>query len=714
MIVWLLAIGAVSLLGQVVLLRELNVAFFGSELVYILAIGIWLLWTAVGAAVGRRSYLPPAYHVRSLLIGLGLALPACAIAVRGIRQICGAVPGTYLPFPTQILAMALALLPVGVTLGLLFQWTAKIYVTRRHTLAAAYAIESGGGLVGGLLATLLLVVQVSNLATALICGLCAVIAAGWPGVARRPWQPPASIAVGAVLVTALLASPWLDRRSTAWDHPQLLATRDSPYGRITLCESVGQLTVFENGALAYESEGTDAEEFAHLAALQVVTPDSVLILGGGVSGLVQEVLQHRPRVVDYIELNGILLDLMQRHLPAAMRSSLVTAEVRITQTDPRRYLQSAPDYDLILVGMPEPASGQVNRFYTQEFFTLCAERLTAGGVLAFRMRAAENLWTPQQLRRAASIHRALQGVFADVVVLPGTSLTILASAQRLTRQPTLLAERMQERQITARLVSPPYLNYLYTNDRFFQAADLLTSARAPANSDVRPVCYQFTLLLWLAKFFPVLSWLEIPQLSLGSVVRSPWSWLAVVVLTGTLLAGRRHLLVRRGILAAVAGFCGMVLQTVVILNYQTGSGVLYQDLGLLLTLFMAGLALGAAGLDRLARKGLAPATGAVLLGLFVALAVGVASLVNGGLAQGLVATALLQVACGFLVAALFAFASLHRQPDQRLVVSPLYAADLLGGCCGSLIASLFLVPVLGLGAAALAVAGLLVLSLVLI
>jgi len=42
MILQLLAIGLVSILGQVVLLREMQVACFGSELIYILAFGFWL------------------------------------------------------------------------------------------------------------------------------------------------------------------------------------------------------------------------------------------------------------------------------------------------------------------------------------------------------------------------------------------------------------------------------------------------------------------------------------------------------------------------------------------------------------------------------------------------------------------------------------------------------------------------------------------------
>ena len=46
------------------------------------------------------------------------------------------------------------------------------------------------------------------------------------------------------------------------------------------------------------------------------------------------------------------------------------------------------------------------------------------------------------------------------------------------------------------------------------------------------------------------------------------------------------------------GFAGMVLESVLILNYQTASGALFQDLGVLLTMFMAGLATGALAVDR--------------------------------------------------------------------------------------------------------------------
>jgi predicted membrane-bound spermidine synthase len=56
----------------------------------------------------------------------------------------------------------------------------------------------------------------------------------------------------------------------------------------------------------------------------------------------------------------------------------------------------------------------------------------------------------------------------------------------------------------------------------------------------------------------------------------------------------------------------------------------------------------------------------------------------------------LLAAAGFVVAGIFAYASLHEIEDQRNLISPLYAADLLGGSAGSLLGSLILIPLLGL------------------
>ena len=130
----------------------------------------------------------------------------------------------------------------------------------------------------------------------------------------------------------------------------------------------------------------------------------------------------------------------------------------------------------------------------------------------------------------------------------------------------------------------------------------------------------------------------------------PAAVIAMGVLRGIL---RRRSIPRRALLAGLAGFAGMLLETVLILNYQTNRGVLYQDLGLLLMLFMAGLALGAAAVnawvrhpsgDRLGGHG----TGALLLGMLAGLGALVAAAIHRGMVRGLPGTAVL-LGCVLLI-----------------------------------------------------------------
>ena len=61
LILSLFIIGFISMLGQVAVLRELSVAFYGVELIYILAMGIWLFWSALmfmGMRICSQSLVP--------------------------------------------------------------------------------------------------------------------------------------------------------------------------------------------------------------------------------------------------------------------------------------------------------------------------------------------------------------------------------------------------------------------------------------------------------------------------------------------------------------------------------------------------------------------------------------------------------------------------------------------------------------------------------
>lgn len=697
----LFAIGLISILGQVVLLRELNVSFYGVELIYLLAMGIWLFWTAVGAVIGRRNHSPSINGIAALFMIFGIVLPLDILFIRSSRLIFGGVPGAYLTFYQQLMVAVIAILPAGLLSGLLFQRTAKAYAATNKTLAAAYAIESAGGLIGGLFSTLFIMWGFRNCSIAFVCALLAVLTSL---VVLRGIKPShlrfAAIVLTCIFLTLLGKTSAIDRQMTLWNHPNLLESSDSPYGRITVTRLYNQISVFENDALSFETEGTDAEYFSHLTALQHPNPQDVLILGGGVEGGVREMAKYRPRRIDYVELNPVMLNLVAQYLPDDIRKSLGEQNVHIIFADPRQYLEKSGTYDLIMVGMPEPSSGQANRFYTREFFEQCSAKLNRGGILGLRLRAAENLWTLPLAGRNASIYSALQSVFPDVLFLPGTTNVITASHAPLPRSPETMSRRLQNTKMETRLISPDYIHYLFTNDRFFEIRNLLEKEKSPPNSDIRPVCYQYAFIIWLSQFFPRIALVDFSTLANKGFFRLPFLllWIGLPLL---FLLCRFRPVLRRTMLVASAGFLGMVMETILILYYQVKHGVLYQDIGWLLMSFMAGLAAGAIMIQKAMARPVHnqkrfrwPGIG--LLAGFCLLCALTGTVITMSLSTGLFGISCLLAATGFLVAGIFAYASLHDIDDQKKIISPLYFADLIGGCLGSLLGSLIFIPLAGM------------------
>lgn len=690
-VLWLVATGLVTLWGQVVLLRELLVAFYGSELAVLVGLGLLMLATAAGALVGRGLRPPREASAGRTFLAFAAALLSLFLLLRALRVLFRGVPGADLPIGQQLAGLALALLPFGLLAGLLFQRSAALFVSVGGSVGRAYALESLGSLLGGLLATLLAAAGVQNLASALLCAATAAAVV----CARRGAQALMQRAMAGALCVAFLAglpfSEGWDLRLTGLNLPGLLAVRDTPYGRTAVTGSAGQVAVFQDGALLAESQGVSAEAFVHMAALECPSPAHVLLLGGTAEGLTGEILKHGPSRVEVVEIDRRAQDLLAPLLPRDHRAYLADPRVARVFADPRRHLARGGLYDLILCAAPEPASGQANRFYTREFFALAKRHLAPKGVLAFRLRSAENFWSKALAVRNESVLRALRAAFPHVLVLPGAEDLVLASPSPLARDPSLLVARLGERHLETRLVSPRYIAYLLTNDRVAGAERTLRMTRAPENTDARPACYPCTLFLWLARFFPSLGtsapegplpvpWLLAPPLALG--------------IAGLALRERRR---RRALFVAGAGFVGMLLEGALLLAYQTRCGALYQDLGLLLTCFMGGLGLGAWVADR---SGSERRAGRLVAGSAAAIALLCAFATGWEVPFGPALLAALLAGAGACVGAAFAWAGRAGDGPAPARAATLYAADLAGGCLGALLGSLLFLPFAGLPASA--------------
>jgi spermidine synthase len=636
-----------------------------------------------------------------------VAVPVVVVFIRGSRLILGGVPCAYLPLERQLLALFLAVVPISALFGLAFRRAAAVHVAGGGRLAGAYALECAGAAAAGIASTMAFK---AGLETYALAWLSTVVA---PAVLMAPREEPGTsvivrsrpraVTAAIVLVVAAIAvsiEGRTDRALTRWTHPSVIDTRDTPYGRVTITRNGEQISVFENDVLTYESETADNEQLPHLTALQHPAPRRILLLGGSAEQLDEQLSRHHPSTLDVVELDRAVGDATRRALETVGRESGAGggtgASVHIA--DPRRFLERASDYDVIVVAMPEPVSGQTNRFYTREFFDACAARLGRDGVLGLRMQVPENYVVPSSLMRAASVVRALRESFDHVEILPAASAAVLFASNAALPPLETVVERAEARRLETRLVTPRYLAYVYGNDRRAALQRALGAVDVPSNRDAQPVAYLHAVTGWLSRFVPSLIGTRAWGVGGPGVWRTWWLALPTLVLAMLLLVARIKPGSRRALLAFTAGLSAMVLETIVLLDFQAKRGALFEDLGLLMTAFMGGSTLGA----------WRPWSSSRVLLLseltLVSLVAGVTVAWSSGL--GLMGSALLLVLVGASASSLFAAASGTVAREDTAAMGRLYGADLLGGCFGALLGSLVLIPLLGLDAAAFAVAAL--------
>ena len=126
---------------------------------------------------------------------------------------------------------------------------------------------------------------------------------------------------GIFLMALMAGSGKLDQAMTRWNHPFLVESLDSGYGRLTVTRSQGQTVLYQNDVLIADSQSVSAEELVHMACLQHPDPRQVLILEGSAEGLAMEAARHRPDQIDQVEIDPALIRLTRKYMTADLPES---------------------------------------------------------------------------------------------------------------------------------------------------------------------------------------------------------------------------------------------------------------------------------------------------------------------------------------------------------------------------------------------------------
>jgi spermidine synthase len=698
------ALGVSCVMTQLALMRELLGAFAGNEMVLGVALGLWLLLMGIGAWLGRTSErlrhpLAALGVIQMLVAVLPLAQVFLLRALRNVVFIRGAAVGVT----ETVGATFVLLLPYCVVAGYALTLGCAILAREQGPagIGRAYVADSIGSIIGGLVFSFVLVRSFDHMAI-LVCpallNLLVVVLLGWKVRSSKFEVRSSRSAAGFLpilaicLMIGLIAATLfydLDALSTRLQYARqrIVARANSPYGKLIVTESDGQFDFLENGIpMTSTRDDQHVEETVHYAMAQRPEARRVLLVSGGVSGTAREILKYGVAAVDYVELDPLILALGRRYLPA----SLADGRIRVINTDGRLFVKRAGErYDVVIIDVPAPATAQLNRFYTAEFLGEVKRVLAKDGVVSFTMGQYENYVSYELARMLSSACRAAKESFRNVLVIPGGRVFFLASDGPLYPD---IAARIEQRRVLTRLVNRHYLDGMLTPDRLADVANATTQAAA-MNRDFSPVLYYYHLRHWMSQFNVRFGLLQI----------------GLVVVLGFYLVRLRG----SGFVLFASGFAASALEVVLLLAFQVLCGSVYHQVGVIVTVFMAGLALGAMIANRITGggRGRLSALAFAIAGYAIVLPWVLPPLNRlGGTAASLVLVkviiALLTLVLAVLVGMQFPLANRLEYDGTVAGASRLYTADFVGAFLGALLACTLLIPLIGVVGVCLTTAGL--------
>ena len=401
--------GAASLATEISASRLLAPYFGSSTIVWANIIGLILVYLSVGYWIGGRvadRHADPRRLGWLLVVAAGfiaalpfVAHPILGVALRGLDALsAGAVIGSF--------AATLALFSVPVTLlGMVSPFAVRLALTdvdHAGTVSGRlYSLSTMGSIAGTFLPALVTIpgvgTQRTMLGAALLLALVAVPLLGLRAAAV------------AALIAALLAVPPGVVKATAG----LLEERESQYQYVQVVEQDGRRELQTDEGVSTQSvwrpdtvlTGGEWDMFLVVPPLVDHPVRRALIIGAAGGTTARGLATLYPG----LRIDGVELDPVVSQLGRAYMGLDRIPGLRTINDDGRTFLERSGDhYDLIVVDA-------YHRDYvpfhlaTREFFSLCRDHLTAGGVLA--LNAAR---VPEDDRLVGAVAGTVAAVFPQV------------------------------------------------------------------------------------------------------------------------------------------------------------------------------------------------------------------------------------------------------------------------------------------------------------
>ena len=664
-----IATGIASVVTQLLTIREFLTQFKGNEIVIALILFNWLILGGIGTLLARlvthRLWRPGVSGLAWFSLILAALSAPQILAIRMLRDVVF-IHGSSVGFYPTWLYTFLTIMPYCLLLGFVLPYS--LFILRNEAAdypgARIYITDNIGDVTGGALFSFALVYLVTPLQAVFLANL-PLLATAWVLMpAARRYRVFAMMGTGTV-IAILIAGLWFEKPSLAPSEGDLAHYQETRYGRIAVHRDQDQLTLFEDGKPVFSNQNISiAEETIHYPLAQLDDIQHVLLISAE-SGVMEELQKYNLKSVDYVELDPEVTTIqfqfgMLKKIPG----------LQVIHRDGRAFLSdSDKTYDAIIVNLPEPETFQINRFYTDRFFELAAGHLRPGGVLSLAMQGFQNYIAEPQRQKYSSLYNTATEYFKEVTLLPGQKVFFLCRNQAID---TDIPGALSQKGISTSYISGFYYGNLTPEriERLNQHID----ASIPANRDHAPYLIRIMFSQWFAKY---------QSSPIGFMI-------AAFVLTFIYL----FRISREEFVLFSTGCITMGSEILVIFAFQIFFGYIYLQIGIIITVFLAGLLPGAWAGHRLhsKRKRVLAVTDAILILLLVLFILALMTIADRlPVLFFLIFGFCVSLACGFQ----FPIA-LDLRGSDNAAATRTFSADLIGAGCGTLITSAILIPYLGI------------------
>lgn len=691
-----IVLGFSSIVSQILFLREFLLVFSGNELVIGIILATWMILTGGGAYIGQFfefvSHRKQYKTVSFILLGV---LPVVTLfLVNYLRNIVFA-PGITLDLSRMLLSVIIMLIPFCAISGFIFTLISSLFseLLQDKQIDKIYAFESLGSIIGGLLFTYFLSKYTTSFQI-LVLNLSLNLFTAFFLIKHSKYV---RLLSGVIILLLISGSFYYDIDKKVHQYlfinQDLIYTKDTPFGNISITKYGDELNFFENNVLLFSTENVKAnEEAAHYAMIQHSGPKNVMLISGGISGIVDEIFKYDVKNIDYIELNPEILKIGKEF------SSLPdNKNIRFIREDARIFVkESTEKYDVILINLPEPLTAQLNRYYTVEFYNSLKNVLSSSGVISFGLPLTSNYLNEEGIRLNSTLYNTLKKCFRFVTIFPGEKNYFVASDSAIKLN---IAGMIEKKGIQNDFVNRYYLNDTIIKERsLFIHSSLEEQARI--NSDFYPVTYFSQITYWLSQFKTRFNVFIIISLILF-VVFFIVSFSSHVVNSGMY----------------IIGYTGAALEFIFILIFQIIYGYVYKTMGLFFSVFMLGLALGPYIRKKFFRV---PKMNHFILLQVILISIIIVSIPSIAIIKGAAANKYMVYPVIFsllfivalLVGTSFSTATILYKEKIKITAAKIYTTDLIGSAFGAFFTSVFFIPIFGIINSLLITAGFGIVSLI--